>query len=127
MQIKFVHDIMKKFGDSYSRNMMFSGSCIRNVYKFSDDTPYLNGRAVVAYTSNQNANVDKAENVVYDYSVLLNAETEQDTLKFECETHYIADLTCEQYEEIIRKNTVVAQHMKEVQEQTALLKEIAGI
>ena len=127
MQIKMVHDIMKKFSENYTRNMSFSGSAIRNVYKFNGDTPYLNNRAVVAYTSNQNANVDKSENVVYDYSSLLQAETLDDINKFQCETRFISDLSVTEYEDIVRKNTVVAQHMKDLEQQIALLKEIEGI
>ena len=127
MLVKYVHDIMKKFDDNFKRNMSFNGTAIRNVYKYAEDVPYLSNKAVVSYTTNMQNASDPTENVVYDYSVLLNAETEDEVLHFEVTTHKISSLSLDQYEEIMRKNTVVAQRMMDLQSQFALLKEIEGI
>lgn len=127
MLVKYVHDIMKKFDDNFKRNMSFNGTAIRNVYKYAEDVPYLSNKAVVSYTTNMQNATDPTENVVYDYTVLLNAETEDEVLHFEVTTHKISSLSLDQYEEIMRKNTVVAQRMMDLQSQFALLKEIEGI
>lgn len=127
MLVKYVHDIMKKFDDNFKRNMSFNGTAIRNVYKYAEDVPYLSNKAVVSYTTNMQNASDPTENVVYDYSVLLNAETEDEVLHFEVTTHKISSLSLDAYEEIMRKNTVVAQRMMDLQSQFALLKEIEGI
>ena len=118
---------MKKFDDNFKRNMSFNGTAIRNVYKYAEDVPYLSNKAVVSYTTNMQNATDPTENVVYDYTVLLNAETEDEVLHFEVTTHKISSLSLDQYEEIMRKNTVVAQRMMDLQSQFALLKEIEGI
>ena len=127
MLVKYVHDIMKKFDDNFKRNMSFNGTAIRNVYKYAEDVPYLSNKAVVSYTTNMQNATDPTDNVVYDYTVLLNAETEDEVLHFEVTTHKISSLSLDQYEEIMRKNTVVAQRMMDLQSQFALLKEIEGI
>ena len=124
MQIKFVHDIMKRFDTNFDRNIAFQGPQLRTVYKFPVNVPYLNGKAVVAYYSNSAANIDKNDNVVYDYSALLTAETEEQVKHFEVTTHTISSLTIEKYEQIIRNNVVVSERMKQLRDEFALLAEI---
>ena len=124
MQIKFVHDIMKQFDTNFDRNIAFQGPQLRTVYKYPKNVPYLNGKTVVAYYSNSAANIDKNDNVVYDYSSLLNAETEEQVKNFEVETHTISSLTVEKYEQIIRNNVVVSERMKQLRDEFALLAEI---
>lgn len=124
MQIKFVHDIMKRFDTNFDRNIAFQGPQLRTVYKYPSNVPYLNGKAVVTYYSNSAANIDKNDNVVYDYSALLTAETEEQVKHFEVTTYTISSLTVEKYEQIIRNNVVVSERMKQLRDEFALLAEI---
>ena len=124
MQIKFIHDIIKRFDTNFDLNRKFYGSQLRTVYKFPVNVPYLNGKAVVAYYSNSAANIDKNDNVVYDYSALLTAETEEQVKNFEVTTHTISSLTVDKYEDIIRNNVVVSERMKQLRDEFALIAEI---
>lgn len=124
MQIKFVHDIMKRFDTNFDRNIAFQGPQLRTVYKYPSNVPYLNGKTVVAYYSNSAANIDKNDNVVYDYSALLTAETKEQVKHFEVTTYTISSLTVEKYEQIIRNNVVVSERMKQLRDEFALLAEI---
>ena len=127
MQIKYLHDAMKQFSDNFTRNMAFSGVAVRTVYKFPTTIPWLGNKAVVAYYSNSAANVDKSENVVYDYSALLNAETEEQVTNPVVKTHLISELTLDKYIEIVHNNVVVSERMKQLKDELELLKEIESI
>lgn len=127
MQIKYLHEAMQQFSDNFTRNMAFSGVAVRTVYKFPQEIPWLGNKAVVAYYSNSAANVDKNENVVYDYSALLNAETEEQVKNPEVETYLISELTRDKYIEIVHNNVVVSERMKQLKEELELLKEIESI
>lgn len=127
MQIKYLHVAMQQFKENFTRNMAFSGVAVRTVYKFPMDIPWLGNKAVVAYYSNSAANVDKSENVVYDYSALLNAETEEQVKNPEVKTYLISELTLEKYVEIVHNNVVVSERMKQLKDELELLKEIESI
>ena len=127
MQVKYLHEAMQQFSDNFTRNMAFSGVAVRTVYKFPFDIPYLGNKAVVAYYSNTAANIDKNENVVYDYSALLNADTEEQVKNPEVKTYLISELTRDKYVEIVQNNVVVSERMKQLEDELALLKEIECI
>ena len=127
MQIKYLHDAMQQFKENFTRNMAFSGVAVRTVYKFPVEIPWLGNKAVVAYYSNSAANIDIRENVVYDYSALLNAETEEQVKNPEVKTHLISELTREKYIEIVHNNVVVSERMKQLKDELELLKEIEAI
>lgn len=127
MQIKYLHEAMQQFSDNFTRNMAFSGVAVRTVYKFPPKIPWLGNKAVVAYYSNSAANVDKNENVVYDYSALLNAETEEQVKNPEVKTYLISELTRDKYVEIVHNNVVVSERMKQLKDELELLKEIESI
>ena len=127
MQIKYLHEAMQQFSDNFTRNMAFSGVAVRTVYKFPMDIPYLGNKAVVAYYSNSAANVDKNENVVYDYSALLNADTEEQVKNHDVKIHLISELTRDKYIEIVHNNVVVSERMKQLKDELELLKEIESI
>ena len=127
MQIKYLHEAMQQFSDNFTRNMAFSGVAVRTVYKFPMDIPYLGNKAVVAYYSNSAANVDKNENVVYDYSALLNADTEEQVKNPDVKIHLISELTRDKYIEIVHNNVVVSERMKQLKDELELLKEIESI
>lgn len=127
MQIKYLHETMQQFSENFTRNMAFSGVAVRTVYKFPQEVPWLGNKAVVAYYSNSAANVDKNENVVYDYSALLSAETEEQVKNPEVKTYLISELTIDKYVEIVHNNVVVSERMKQLKDELALLKEIESI
>ena len=127
MQIKYLHDAMQQFKENFTRNMAFAGVAVRTVYKFPMDIPWLGNKAVVAYYSNSAANIDIRENVVYDYSALLNAETEEQVKNPEVKTHLISELTRDKYIEIVHNNVVVSERMKQLKDELELLKEIESI
>jgi hypothetical protein len=127
MQIKYLHEAMQQFSDNFTRNMTFSGVVVRTVYKFPQEIPYLENKAVVAYYGNSSVNVDKSENVVYDYSALLNAETEEQVRNPEVKTYLISELTRDKYVEIVQNNVVVSEKMKKLRDELELLKEIERI
>lgn len=127
MQVKYLHEAMQQFSDNFTRNMAFSGVAVRTVYKFPLEVPWLGNKAVVAYYSNSAANIDKNENVVYDYSALLNAETEEQVKNPEVKTYLISELTRDKYVEIVQNNVVVSERMKQLRDELALLKEIESI
>lgn len=127
MQVKYLHETMQQFSDNFTRNMAFSGVAVRTVYKFPSEVPWLGNKAVVAYYSNSAANADKTENVVYDYSALLNADTEEQVKNPEVKTYLISELTCDKYVEIVHNNVVVSERMKQLKDELALLKEIESI
>ena len=127
MQIKYLHDAMQQFKENFTRNMAFAGVAVRTVYKFPMDIPWLGNKAVVAYYSNSAANIDIRENVVYDYSALLNAETEEQVKNPEVKTHLISELTRDKYIEIVHNNVVVSERMKQLKDELELLKEIEAI
>lgn len=127
MQIRFVHDIMNQFNTNFVRSIMFRGPQLRNVYKFPANVPYLKDKCVVAYYSDPTANIDKNDNIVYDYSTLLNAETEEQVKHFDVTAHTISSLSVEKYEQIIRNNVIVAERMKRLCNEFALLAEIEKI
>lgn len=127
MQIKYLHEAMQQFSDNFTRNMEFSGVAVRTVYKFPSEVPWLGNKAVVAYYSNSAANVDKTENVVYDYSALLNADTEEQVKNPEVKTYLISELTRDKYVEIVHNNVVVSERMKQLKDELDLLKEIESI
>ena len=127
MQVKYLHEAMQQFKENFTRNMAFSGVAVRTVYKFPFDIPYLGNKAVVAYYSNTAANIDKNENVVYDYSALLDADTEEQVKNPEVKTYLISELTQDKYIEIVHNNVVVSERMKQLKDELALLKEIESI
>lgn len=127
MQIKYLHEAMQQFKENFTRNMAFSGVAVRTVYKFPTDIPYLGNKAVVAYYSNSAANVDKNENVVYDYSALMNADTEEQVKNPEVKTYLISELTLDKYVKIVQNNVVVSERMKQLKDELELLKEIESI
>lgn len=127
MQVKYLHEAMQQFSENFTRNMAFSGVVVRTVYKFPFDIPYLGNKAVVVYYSNTAANIDKNENVVYDYSALLNAETEEQVKNPEVKTYLISELTRDKYVEIVQNNVVVSERMKQLEDELKLLKEIEQI
>ena len=127
MLVKYLHEAMQQFSDNFTRNMAFSGVAVRTVYKFPMDIPYLGNKAVVAYYSNSAANVDKNENVVYDYSALLNADTEEQVKNSDVKIHLISELTRDKYIEIVHNNVVVSERMKQLKDEFELLKEIESI
>lgn len=127
MQIKYLHEAMHQFKENFTRNMAFSGVAVRTVYKFPMDIPWLGNKAVVAYYSTSAANIDKSENVVYDYSALLNAETEEQVKNPDVKTHLISELTLDKYIEIVHNNVVVSERMKHLKDELELLKEIESI
>lgn len=127
MQIKYLHEAMRQFSDNFTRNMTFSGVAVRTVYKFPQEIPYLENKAVVAYYGNSSVNADKSENVVYDYSALLNAETEEQVRNPEVKTYLISELTRDKYVEIVQNNVVVSERMKKLRDELELLKEIERI
>lgn len=127
MQVKYLHEAMQQFSDNFTRNMAFSGVAVRTVYKFPLEIPWLGNKAVVAYYSNSAANVDKTENVVYDYSSLLDADTEEQVKNPEVKTYLISELTRDKYVEIVHNNVVVSERMKQLKDELALLKEIESI
>ena len=127
MQIKYLHEAMQQFSDNFTRNMACSGVAVRTVYKFPSEVPWLGNKAVVAYYSNSAANVDKTENVVYDYSSLLDADTEEQVKNPEVKTYLISELTRDKYVEIVHNNVVVSERMKQLKDELALLKEIESI
>lgn len=127
MQVKYLHEAMQQFSDNFTRNMTFSGVAVRTVYKFPSEVPWLGNKAVVAYYSNSAANVDKTENVVYDYSSLLDADTEEQVKNPEVKTYLISELTRDKYVEIVHNNVVVSERMKQLKDELALLKEIESI
>ena len=127
MQVKYLHEAMQQFSDNFTRNMVFSGVAVRTVYKFPSEVPWLGNKAVVAYYSNSAANIDKNENVVYDYSALLNADTEEQVKNPEVKTYLISELTRDKYVEIVHNNVVVSERMKQLKDELALLKEIESI
>lgn len=127
MQVKYLHETMQQFKENFTRNMTFSGVAVRTVYKFPFEVPWLGNKAVVAYYSNSAANIDKNENVVYDYSALLNAETEEQVKNPEVKTYLISELTRDKYVEIVHNNVVVSERMKQLKDELALLKEIESI
>ena len=127
MLVKYLHEAMQQFSDNFTRNMAFSGVAVRTVYKFPMDIPYLGNKAVVAYYSNSAANVDKNENVVYDYSALLNADTEEQVKNSDVKIHLISELTRDKYIEIVHNNVVVSERMKQLKDELELLKEIESI
>ena len=127
MQIKYLHETMQQFSENFTRNMAFSGVAVRTVYKFPQEVPWLGNKAVVAYYSNSAANVDKNENVVYDYSALLSAETEEQVKNPEVKTYLISELTIDKYVEIVHNNVVVSERMKQLKDELALLTEIESI
>lgn len=118
---------MQQFKENFTRNMAFSGVAVRTVYKFPTDIPYLGNKAVVAYYSNSAANVDKNENVVYDYSALMNADTEEQVKNPEVKTYLISELTLDKYVKIVQNNVVVSERMKQLKDELELLKEIESI
>ncbi len=129
MQIKFVHGAMKQFASSYDRRMELTGNGVRTVYHFKNNIPFVKGKAVVTYSE------DEKDNVVYDYSALLKAETSDDVNKFEhnigetfkLQSYKIKDITVEEYTRIIHDNTTVASKMKELEKQENMLKELGAI
>ena len=127
MQVKYLHETMQQFKENFTRNMTFSGVAVRTVYKFPFEVPWLGNKAMVAYYSNSAANIDKNENVVYDYSALLNAETEEQVKNPEVKTYLISELTRDKYVEIVHNNVVVSERMKQLKDELALLKEIESI
>lgn len=127
MQIKYLHDAMQQFKENFTRNMAFVGVAVRTVYKFPAEIPWLGNKAVVAYYSNSAANIDIRENVVYDYSALLNAETEEQVKNPEVKTYLISELTLDKYVKIVQNNVVVSERMKQLKDELELLKEIEAI
>lgn len=127
MQIKYLHETMQQFKENFTRNMVFSGVAVRTVYKFPSEVPYLGNKAVVAYYSNSAANIDKNENVVYDYSALLDADTEEQVKNPQVKTYLISELTQDKYIEIVHNNVVVSERMKHLEDELELLKEIESI
>lgn len=127
MQVKYLHEAMQQFSENFTRNMAFSGVAARTVYKFPFDIPYLGNKAVVTYYSNTAANIDKNENVVYDYSALLDADTEEQVKNPQVKTYLISELTRDKYVEIVHNNVVVSERMKQLKDELALLKEIESI
>lgn len=127
MQIKYLHDAMQQFKENFTRNMAFVGVAVRTVYKFPAEIPWLGNKAVVAYYSNSAANIDIRENVVYDYSALLNAETEEQVKNPEVKTYLISELTLDKYVKIVQNNVVVSERMKQLKDELELLKEIESI
>lgn len=127
MQVKYLHEAMQQFNDNFTRNMAFSGVAVRTVYKFPLEVPWLGNKAVVVYYSNSAANIDKNENVVYDYSALLNADTEEQVKNPEVKTYLISELTRDKYVEIVHNNVVVSERMKQLKDELALIKEIESI
>lgn len=127
MQVKYLHEAMQQFSENFTRNMAFSGVTVRTVYKFPFDIPYLGNKTVVAYYSNTAANIDKNENVVYDYSALLDADTEEQVKNPQVKTYLISELTRDKYVEIVQNNVVVSERMKQLEDELKLLKEIEQI
>lgn len=127
MQIKYLHEAMQQFKENFTRNMAFSGVAVRTVYKFPTEIPWLGNKAVVAYCGNSAANIDIRENVVYDYSALLNADTEEQVKNPEVKIHLISELTREKYVKIVQNNVVVSERMKQLKDEFELLKEIESI
>ena len=127
MQVKYLHETMQQFSENFTRNMAFSGVTVRTVYKFPSEVPWLGNKAVVAYYSNTAANIDKNENVVYDYSALLDADTEEQVKNPQVKTYLISELTRDKYIEIVHNNVVVSERMKQLEDELALLKEIESI
>ena len=129
MLIKNTHAIMNKYASNFTRSMAICGGGVRSVYKFKSDVPYVANMPIVAYTSNNNGNVDQEQNRVYDYSALLTAETEDDFNKVVNNVTYkrLRDITSEEYERLVNNAAVAAAKMYNVQETTSLLKSIDEI
>lgn len=123
MQIKYLHETMNQFKENFTRLMAFSGVAVRTVYGFPIDVPWLNRKTVVAYC----ATGDTSENVVYDYSALLNAETEEQVKNPDVKKYLISELTRDKYVEIIHNNVVVSERMKQLKDKLELLKVIDSI
>lgn len=127
MQIKFIHTAMNQFSDNFVRSISFAGVAIRTVYKFPDSIPWLANKAVVAYTADPAAHADDADNIVYDYSALLNADAEEQVKNSTVKTYLISELTRDKYVDIVHKNVVVSERMKQLKNELDLLKEIDSI
>lgn len=127
MQIKYIHEVMNQFSDNFVRSTSFAGVAIRIVYKFSDSIPWLANKAIVAYTTDPAARAVDTDNVVYDYSALLDATTEEQVKNLTVKTYLISELTRDKYVDIVHKNVVVSEHMKQLKNELDLLKEIDSI
>lgn len=127
MQIKFIHEVMNQFSDNFVRCTSFAGVAIRIAYKFSDSIPWLANKAIVAYTVDPAVHAVDTDDVVYDYSALLDATTEEQVKNLTVKTYLISELTRDKYVDIVHKNVVVSEHMKQLKNELDLLKEIDSI
>lgn len=64
---------------------------------------------------------------MYDYTALLDATTEEQVKNSTVKTYLISELTRDKYVDIIHKNVVVSERMKQLKNELDLLKEIDSI
>ena len=123
MEIKYVHDVMKKYANVFTRNMSISGHIVYNSYRFASNVPVLANKTIVNYSSDPSK---AAENVLYDYTALEAATSLSDAeqLNSTVQSFKLTEINLERYNDIMYKTAVIAHKLFELKEQDELIAQI---
>lgn len=124
MEIKYVHEIMKKYAKVFTRNMSISGHVVYNSYRFASNVPVLANKTIVNYSSDPSK---VSENVLYDYTALEAANSLADAEKLNAtkmQSFKLTEINLERYNDIMYKTAVIAHKLFELKEQDELIAQI---
>ena len=124
MEIKYVHDVMKKYANVFTRNMSISGGVVYNSYRFASNIPVLANKTIVNYSSNTGK---ISQNVMYDYTALENVDSiksAENALNENVACIRLTDVNVEKYTDIMYKHAVIAHRLLELKEQDELIAQI---
>ena len=124
MEIKYVHDVMKKYANVFTRNMSISGGIVFNSYRFASNVPVLANKTIVSYSSDPSR---ISENVLYDYTALEAANSLSDAEELNAtkmQSFKLTEINVERYNDIMYKTAVIAHKLFEIKEQDELIAQI---
>ena len=125
MEIKYVHDVMKRYANVFTRNMSISGGVVYNSYRFASNIPVLANKTIVNYSSNPGKAAH--DNVLFDYTAVENADslkTAEALLDDNVIQTKLTAVNVEKYMDIMHKHAVIAHKLLELKEQDELIAQI---